>query len=177
MPSLEKKVMLRELLKKIENRPYLFVTQFKQLASGDMSTFRRGLEKASDGCVVVKNTLAKKAFEQLGVGDIGKLLDGQILVAVCRDEPQKLSKILVEFAKEKEGIFKIRGGAVDGKAVEDSYIKALAKLPSKHELLTQVVVGVKSPITGFVLSLNALLRSFVVVLNQVAIKKQESASA
>jgi len=174
MPSLEKKIMLRELTKKIQDRPYLFFAQFNKLTTGDMSGLRKNLLKTADSCVVVKNSLAVKIFEDLGIRDASKFLTGQIFVATCKNEPQKVSKIFVDFAKEKEDAFKIKGAIVEGQAYENDYVKELAKLPSKHELLTKVVVGVKSPISGFVLTLNALVRSFVVVLNQVAIKKTES---
>lgn len=176
MPNVEKTVMLRELMKKIENRPYVFFAQFNRISTGDMSQLRRNLSKSADSCVVVKNTLAKKIFEQLGIDSVSKFIEGQTFVATCKTEPQRVSKILSDFAKEKEEAFKIKGAVVESAAVDASYVKELAKLPGKQELLTKVVVGMKSPITGIVLTLNAVLRSFVVVVNQIALKKGEAAA-
>lgn len=176
MPSIEKVVMLRELTKKIEARPYLFFAQFTKLSTGDLSTLRRNLKKNADTCVVVKNTLASKLFDQLGIKSAAQFLEGQTIVATCKEEPQKLSKVFVDFAKEKEGAFKIKGAVVEGQTFETAYVKQLSALPGKHELLTQVAVGVKSPITGFVLTLNAIVRSLVIVVNQIALKKGEASA-
>ena len=117
--------------------------------------------------------LANKIFDKLGIKITSQFLEGQTIVATCKEEPQKLSKVFVDFAKEKEGAFKIKGAFVEGRIFETAYVKELSTLPSKHELLTKVAVGVKSPITGFVLTLNALIRSFVVVVHQIALKKGE----
>ncbi|MBI4970529.1 MAG: 50S ribosomal protein L10 [Candidatus Omnitrophica bacterium] len=173
MPSLEKKVMIRELNKKIEARPYLFFASFRKLSTGDMSALRRNLQKSADSCVVIKNTLAIKIFDQLGIKDASKFIEGQTFVATCKEEPQKLSKVLVDFAKEKEEAFKIKGAFVEGQSFESAYVRELSKLPGKHELLTKVAIGVKSPITGFVLTLNGIVRSLVIVVNQIALKKSE----
>ncbi len=178
MPSIEKTVMIRELEKKIGNKPYIFFAQFSKLSTGDMSVLRKNLQKGADSCVVLKNTLARKILEKIGInGSAAPLIEGQTIVATCLEEPQKISKIFVDFAKEKEEAFKIKGAIVEGKAYEKAYVTELAKLPGKIELLTKVAIGVKSPITGFVLTLNAVLRSFVVVVNEVAKKKGESSQA
>lgn len=173
MPSLEKTIMVREVLKKNEKRPYVFFAQFSKLSVSDLADLRRNLLKTAK-CMVVKNTIAKKAFQEMGFDGASNFIQGQTFITSCLEEPQKVSKILVDFTKEREEQFQIKGGLVDGKTVEVSYVKQLAKLPSKQELLTKTVVGMKSPITGFVLTLNAVIRSFAIVLNQVAVKKGQA---
>jgi large subunit ribosomal protein L10 len=89
-------------------------------------------------------------------------------------EPQLVSKTLVEFAKGRDNV-ELRGMILDGKAFEGNFIKELAKLPSRKELLTAVAIRMKSPITALVMTLNGLLQSFVVVLNEIQKKKAQEA--
>ena len=174
MPSLEKTIMLREFSKRVEKKPYLFFAKFTKLSTSDLGDLRRNLSKSADTCTVVKNTIARKTFEQLGIKGIEDLINGQTLLATCKDEPQRVSKVLVDFSKDRDDRFKISGAYVDGAVFEAGHVKQLAALPSKHELLTKVACGVKSPITNFVLTLNAVIRSFVVVLGEVSRKKSSA---
>ena len=64
----------------------------------------------------------------------------------------------------------------EDKVYDQEFVKQLSKLPSRQELLTQVVVRVKSPISGFVLTLNQLVKGVVVALNEVKKKKELQAS-
>ncbi|MBI4398926.1 MAG: 50S ribosomal protein L10 [Candidatus Omnitrophica bacterium] len=176
MPNVEKQVMLKELTKKVEHKPYVFFAQFSKLSAGDVSALRQNLQKEAAHCTVVKNTLLRRVLGD-AVQDSAAFIEGQTLITTCVEEPQKVSKVLVTFAKEKEESFKLKGAFIEGRAFEKAYITELAKLPGKKELLTKVVTGVKSPITGFVLTLHAIVRSFVVVVNEIARKKGESQAA
>jgi len=174
MPSLEKEIMFREIKKSIEDKPYLFLSQFTEVTVDGMSGLRNDLRKVSDECLVVKNSVAKKVFEDLGMQGAIDLLEGQMVLTACQDNPQTVSKILVDFSKGKEETFKIKGAWFEGKVVEGKYVKQLAALPSKIELLAKVVGGIKSPITGFVLTLKGVLQSIAGVLNQIALQKEEA---
>jgi len=174
MPSLEKEIMFREIKKNIEDRPYLFVSQFKKITVAEISGLRNELRKASDNCLVVKNSVAQKVFEEIGLQDAVGLLEGQTVITSCHENPQNVSKILVNFSKGKDDAFKINGAWLEGKTVEAKYVKELASLPSRIELIAKVVGGVKSPITGFVLTLKGVLQSFAGVLNQIVLQKEEA---
>ncbi len=60
---------------------------------------------------------------------------------------------------------------LEDKVYDQEFVKQLAKFPTRKELLTQVVVRVKSPISGFVMTLSQVLRGLVTVLSEV--KKQK----
>ena len=86
------------------------------------------------------------------------------------------AKVLVNFSKANNK-FKIKGAVVDGKVMTIDQVKALASLPSREVLLSQVVGGIKSPITGFVNTLGGILRKFVYAVAAIKDKKQGTAES
>ena len=164
-------MMLKEITKELEGSPYAFMTHFEGLTVSDLSDFRRSTEKVAKRSLVVKHALAKKVFSELKIQEAEKFLTGSVIVTLGDKEPQVISKAIVDFSKSHEKLV-LAGAVIDRKVYDQSYVKRLAGLPSRHELLTQVVVRVKSPITGLVLTLGQVLRGFVVALNEIKKKKE-----
>ena len=171
MPSVVKEIMLKEIAQAFESNPYAFISSFDALTVADISDLRRNLEKVAKRSVVIKHTLAKKVLSKLQLASAEKLLQGNVLLTIADKEPQSISKTLVDFAKSNKKL--VPAGVVFEKKVYDAeFVKSLAQLPSRQELLTQVVVRVKSPITGLVMTLGQVLRGLAVVLNEVKKKKE-----
>lgn len=170
MPSPVKEMMFREIAREFEANPYAFLSRFDGLPVADLSELRRSLEKVARRSLVVKHAMVKKVFSQLKIAEAQKFLKGSVLVTLGDKEPQVISKALVEFAKTHEKLV-VSGAVMDRKVYEPEFVNRLAKLPSRQELLTQVVVRVKSPISGFVMTLNQLLRGLVVALDEIKKKK------
>ena len=80
------------------------------------------------------------------------------------------AKAIVKFVKAYEAA-SIKCGLLDNEPLDESEIKHLASLPSKDILRAKVVGGLKSPITGFVMSLSSPMRGLVMVLNAIKDKK------
>ena len=175
--SLVKKLMFQELEKEFAASEMTFFSRFNRLSVQDMSELRRNLEKMSRRTVMVKHSFAKKILEKGKFAEAARFLEGSILVTLGAQEPQLVSKTLVEFVKGHEN-FELKGMIFDGKVYEGSLIKELAKLPSRKELLTQVAIRMKSPIAGFVMVLGSLIRSLAIALNEIHKKRiQESPQA
>ena len=161
-----------ELEKEFSASPNAFFSRFDRLTVADMNELRRNLEKVSRRTLLVKHSLAKKILEKTQLANAAKFLDGSILVTLGAKEPQLVSKTLVDFTKGRENV-ELKGMILDGKVYEGNFIKELAKLPSRKELLTQVAVRMKSPIAAFAMTLSALIQSFVIALNEIHKKRSE----
>ena len=110
---------------------------------------------------------------QRQLADASKFLNNSVVLTFAADEPQVVSKKLMKIAKGNKNI--VPAGVIfENKVYDQNFIKDLAKLPSREELLTQVVVRVKSPITGLVLGLGQIVRGLVQALNEIK-KKREAA--
>lgn len=174
MPSPVKEILMKEVEKEFL-APYAFITTFKALPVADLSDYRRSVEKFSKRSLVIKHTLAKKVFQKNSWNDAEKFLEGQIVVTFGDVEPQNISKALVDFSKANNKMAPA-GVIFENKVYGVDFVKRLATMPSRHELLTQVVVRVKSPISGLVMTLAAINRGLVVALNEIK-KKKEAAAA
>ena len=171
MPAYTKELMLKEILGEFDGNPCAFISTYESLTVADLSEFRRQTEKFAKRSLQVKHTLAKKVFEKKKYAGADQFLKGQVLVTFGKGEPQSISKVIVDFAKAHNKLVPA-GLIMDNKVYGQDFVKALAKLPSRHELLTQVVVRVKSPISGFVMTLSQIMKGFVVALNEVKKKKE-----
>ena len=169
MAGLEKKLMLQEIKKKIEGRD-VFFTNFEKVTVEQFGALRRSIAANDGNGVVVKNNIARIILKELGMEDALSAIEGAVFLVAVSKEPQKVSKDLVDFAKAREA-FSIKGAFIDGIFQPAPYVIQLAKLPSREQLLACVVGGIKAPITNFVFGLSSLLRSLVVVLNEVSKKK------
>ncbi len=176
MPSLAKEIMYAEITREFKENPYIFISAFQGLTVADFSDLRRNLEKVSHRSMVVKHSLAQKVFSEIKVGDVSAYLKKSVLVTLGRKDPQNISKVILDFSKTND---KFASAAVvfESKVYGQEFVKRLAQLPSRKELLTQVAVRVKSPITGLVLTLNQLVRGVVVALNEIKKKKEAAQPA
>lgn len=171
MASSTKELMMKEVMNEFDSSSCAFFSTFQTLSVADISDFRRKAEKFSKRSLLLKHSLAKKIFEAKKFNEAEKFLQGQVLVTFGSKEPQVISKAIVEFSKANNKLTPV-GMIMDNKVYGGEFVKQLAKLPSRHELLTQLAVRIKSPMSGFVLTLSQIMKGFVVALNEVKKKKE-----
>ncbi|MFA5156375.1 MAG: 50S ribosomal protein L10 [Candidatus Omnitrophota bacterium] len=148
----------------------VFIVKYSGLSSPDLSTLRLKLKDTQANLFVAKNSVARRALKENGLEDLSKRIDGPSCFIFIKDEPVAASKLLCEFAKAHEQL-KLEGGLLQDKILEKKDIEALAKLPSKETLRAQVVMTLNAPISGFVIVLNQTLKKFVYCLDQIKQKK------
>ena len=171
MPGIEKKIMLQEVENTITGKD-VFISNYDRVTVENFAKLRRTVRGKKAKGLVVKKTIAKIAFEKLGMEGIEQTSSKSVFLVAADSEPQEVSKVLLDFEKGQED-FKISGAFVDGGYKSAEYVKELACLPSREQLLASVVGGIKAPITNFVYGLNGFLKQLVVVLNEVGKQKSE----
>lgn len=171
MPSLTKELMIKEMNAEFETNPYAFISSVSDLPVAEVSELRRNLEKVSKRSMMVKHTLAKKVFESKEYDEADKLLSGSVLVTFADKDPQATSKALADFAKANDKLAP-SGVIFEGKVYEKAFVMKLAKLPSREELVTQMLVRMNSPISGLVMTLGQVMRGLVTALDAVKQKKE-----
>jgi large subunit ribosomal protein L10 len=115
----------------------------------------------------VKKTLLQLALEAQDIKDADvKSFDGGIAIAICPEDEVAAAKIINDFAKTNEQL-EFRAGVLEGKLIPLDMVKKLAELPSKQELLAQVVGSMKSPISGFVHVMKGNLSGLINVLSAI----------
>ncbi len=167
-----KKLIVEELVADYKNKKNLVLVNFKGISAQDTNVLKRDLGEKSIHARVVKNSLAAIAFKEVGITELGQMLELPTVVATNDDDPVALAKTLKKYSKEIEG-FNIVGGWVDGELMSIEGISALALIPSREVVLTQIVFAIKAPMVQMANVFNATAKNLCQVLNAIKEKKSE----
>ena len=129
----------------------------------DTNKLRLLLRKKGIGLQVVQNTLACKVLEEKGLGVASNILVGPSAVVWGGEDIVALAREIADWAKKIEKL-QIKGGVVGGQALDGKGVDALSKLPSRVELLGQLVTMIQSPganLAGAILGPGSVLASQV----------------
>lgn len=171
---LQKEETLKTLKEKLAQAKSVVFASFAGLKAKEIEDLRSRVRKEGLTYTVVKKTLMKKAFDEAGVaGADPKSLTGSIGTLLSQDEVGG-AKLLDAFRKDHEAL-KLLGGILENKFVDAAGVLALAKLPSKQELLAKLAGTLQAPISGFVNVLAGNLRNLFNVLNAIKNNKINSA--
>jgi large subunit ribosomal protein L10 len=174
MSKTERQATVDALIEQLKGSPNVFVTDFTGLNVLRMTELRRRLRAAGVEYVVVKNTLAQRAFAANGVSALDEHLAGPTGLVLSGTDALAGAKVLADFAKEFEKPA-IKVGLVDGKPVTAEQVKKLASLPSREVLLSQLAGYIQAPMAEFAGAMNGLLYQMVGALE--ALRSQRSAAS
>jgi large subunit ribosomal protein L10 len=167
MKKAEKEQLVTELRDKLKSAQSLYYTDFTGLNVKRMTELRRRLKRAGVDYVVIKNTLALRAVNESGL--VGEKLKGPTGLVVGKD-PVAAARVLTEFAKEFEDRPSVKGGLLQGKAINNAQVKRMASLPSREQMLADLAASMQSPMAAFVGALSGPLYMFAGALD--ALKSQ-----
>lgn len=165
----EKEQLVTELKDKIKGASAVYYTDFSGLNVKRMTELRRRLRRAGVEYVVIKNTLALRAVNESGLA--GSRLRGPTGIVVGSD-PVAAAKVLSDFAKENEQKPEVKGGLLDGKAIQPAQVQQLASLPSREQLLAELGAGFMSPMAAFAGAMNGLLYMFAGALDALKTQRE-----
>lgn len=152
------------------NKDFIF-TDYRGLTVEQITALRGKLRGKDAEYRVVKNRYAKRAFEQLELPDVSDLLVGPTALALLKDDASAVAKIIYDFARDAP--VSVKGAMVDGRVFTDSETEALSKLPSRDQLISQLMSVMQAPLQNLVYAMNGTVQKLVRVLQAVADKKQE----
>jgi len=167
----QKELTLKDLVDQLVRSKSVVFADFKGLTVKDASDLRRKAKKENVGVLVAKKTLMRLAFQLAGITDVDPVaIKGSLVMITGFDDEVAPAKLAAEFAKDHEQL-KIVAGVFEKKLVDTASVNALAKLPSKQELLARLVGTLNAPMSGMVNVLAGNLRGLVNVLNAVKDQK------
>lgn len=142
----EKAACTGELRERFNTAPLAVLTEYRGLGAGQLDMLRREVRAADGIYQVAKNTLARRAVAETRAADVLQMLRGPTAIVFGYRDPVVLSKIVVKFAGEHEALT-IKGAVLDGKVLTPEAVKQLAELPSREELLGQLLALLQAPAT------------------------------
>ena len=148
----EKQAIVASLTEKLQGAAAGVIVDYKGITVAEDTELRAECRKNDVEYAVVKNTLLRFAFNNVGLNELDEQLNG--------------TTALADYAKKLNGKFEIKGGFMDGKVVDMATINALAAIPALPVLQAQVLGTMLAPIT-----------SLACVLKQIAEKDGAPAEA
>ena len=168
-----KKVLVQEITEKIKAAKSLVFVDYNKLTVAEVSELRNKCKQAGCEYKVYKNTLVRKALNELGYTQFDNDLNGPTAMAFGADETAA-AKVMVAAAKDYDGKITLKSAFVDNAYVDKNGIKSLATMPSKEELIAKMLGSMQAPLANFAGVLSNLLSGIVRVLDGVAKSKQEA---
>jgi large subunit ribosomal protein L10 len=172
----ERKVELLDIYRtQVKKSSALVFTNFRGLSVANLQSLRTRLGETNTGFMVVKNSLLGIALKENGLPNPESLLSGPNAVAFVGEDIGRSVKSILDWIKaEKVGEV---SGALLGNAVLDAKnAEALAELPSKEQVLAQVLGAINAPASSLARLLNAPSASLARVINAHAEQQNDEAA-
>ena len=142
----DKKIIINGLLDRVNASPYLIVIDYTGLTVQQFTELRNRLGAGGANCTVAKNSYMRKALAEAGMPDIGADLTGQMAYVMGEAEVFSAAKVIKNFEKEfKKPEMKV--GILGNAVLDADALKAIADIPSREAVLSQLLATILEPAT------------------------------
>jgi large subunit ribosomal protein L10 len=142
----DKQIIIDSLLARVNDSPYVIVIDYTGLTVPQFSELRNRLGDSGAKCTVAKNSYMRKALSEAGLPDVGADLVGQTAFVTGSSEVFSAAKVLKNFEKEfKKPEMKI--GILGQDVLDGAKLKAIADIPSREAVLSQLLGLINEPAT------------------------------
>ena len=172
MPSQKNQDEVTQLTEKLDKANAVYFTDFLGLDVSSITELRAEFFKTSIEFKVAKNTLLKLAAKNINLEGLDDFLVGSTAIAISYDEPTAPAKVLKKFTEDHDKP-EVKAILFDGEVLDGSEYLKFASLPTKDELLTNLVMMLNSPITVLDRTLNAPMTNLVNGLNNLKNTKSQ----
>ncbi len=146
-----KKSIVSEIQDNVKNSESVILFTYQGLSVSDMSELRRELRNIDSEIKVYKNTLVKRALNELDL-NLDEFLEGPNAILFGKDLLEPI-KVLSKFAKDHDKA-EIRVGIISGAKADLDTIKEYAAIPSREGLLTMLAGGMIQYVRDLAIGLN-----------------------
>ncbi|MFB2876015.1 50S ribosomal protein L10 [Floridanema aerugineum] len=172
-----KDAIITELKESLSESQLALVIDYQGLSVGEITDLRRRLRPKGASCKVTKNTLMGIAVD----GDtkwqpLEEFLKGSSAFLLVKDDLGGAIKAYQDFQKATKKTA-LRGGVMDGKALSEADVKAIADLPSKEQLMAQIAGALNAVTAKIAIGINEVPASVARGLQAYADKDKESNGA
>jgi large subunit ribosomal protein L10 len=145
MPTQAKAAVIEEITERFQKSSAAVLTEYRGLTVAQLKQLRRSLGEGSS-YAVVKNTLTKRAADQVGYSDLSPLLTGPTAIAFIEGDPVNAAKAIRDFARANP-LLVVKGGVVEGRMVDAREVSRLADVESREVLLAKLAGAMKGNLT------------------------------
>ena len=165
MDRAQKEKVVEELGQIFESSGVVVVAHYEGLTVAEMQDLRGRMREAGGSVRVAKNRLAKIALDGKPVASIAEYLEGMTVLAYSED-PVAAAKVMDKYAKDNDKLV-ILGGAMGETALDLAGVKAVAAMPSREELIAQIVSQIGAPAANIAGAIGAPASNIASILSTI----------
>ena len=165
--------MLADIKDSMERASIAISADYRGLTVAQITDLRRALRPANVEVKVVKNTLASMAAEQAGRPEMAQLTSGPTAIAFGYGDPVAPVKALTEHLRARRMQLTIHGGWIEGQILNRAGVESIATLPSREQLVADIVGKLQSPLYNLAGLLQASVRNFAGLVESRAKQLEE----
>jgi large subunit ribosomal protein L10 len=162
--------LISEVTENVRKNSAVFLLGYSEVSSARMDIFRKDLKRVNAKMFMSKNRLAQLALKTVDRAQLAERISGQTAFIWSNHDAAVLSKLLVKFAKDCNGV-QIKGGLLEGALLQKEDVQRLADLPSREVLQSQLLGTILAPLTRFAGILNGKTRDLLSIMKQLSAKK------
>ncbi len=166
---------IADIRDRLKDAKAIVLVDYKGINIEEVNSLRNRLRNSNIDYFVAKNTFIKRALNEIGITELDDSLCGPTAVAISKEDEVAPARELFNFVKEEMGEKKIPSfklGFIGSQIYLDSELDMLAKLPSREQLLGQLLATLNGPISNFVFTLKGIISEFVYTVDGIAKKDQ-----
>ncbi len=145
MPNAEKARLVEEVKGLLKDVQAVWVVDYRGLSVQQAEDLRRKVKAVGATYKIYKNTFTTRALRELELPEMEDVLSGPSGFVFVNDDPVAAAKVLKQFAKENKTLA-VKGGLFEGKALNDKEVISIADMPSREELIGQVIGMLSNPV-------------------------------
>ena len=150
----DKQAVVAEVAAQVAKAQTVVLAEYRGIAVGDLTKLRANARQQGVYLRVLKNTLARRAVEGTPFAGLAEQMTGPLIYGISEDAVAS-AKVLNDFAKTNDKLV-LRAGSYDGRVLDAGAVKSLASIPSREELISQLLGVMQAPVSGFARLLAAL---------------------
>jgi len=171
MKRTDKSQVISDVVEKITRTKSMFIADFTGITVEEVNELRREFRKANIDYKVVKNTLARKAMENVtGYDSVVNNIVGPTAIAFSYDDPVVPAKIIKKF-REKYQKLNLKVCVIENVVYDGSRLDEIAKLPSRNEMIAGILGSLQAPLSGVIGAVSAVMRDLISVIDAIEKKK------
>ena len=140
-----KQLIMQEYLEKLDGASDALLVSLRGISSNNTNTIRADLAKKDIRVTIIRNSLARKAFEGSGLSGLSPVLTGSSAIAYGAESVVEVARELIALVKDFPGI-ELKGAVLDGELFAGAEgVERLSKFPTRDEAIAQTVTLILSP--------------------------------
>ncbi len=149
----QKKAVVAEIAEVAGSAYSAIAAEYSGLTVGEMTELRAKARESGVFIRVVKNTLARRAFEGTDFACMAEGLTGQLVLAFSQEDPGSAARVIKDFSKEHDKLV-VKLVSIGGKLLAASDVDTLAKMPTYDQAISMLMAVMKAPVEKLARTMN-----------------------